>query len=327
MADGFAMLEHDHREVGELFDDYEQRGDPDLARQICFEVTVHGEIVEQVVYPELREFGDKTSELSDQAEDTHEDIVRTIGRIELAEPDDLFDLVQSLRTTVEEHVREEEESIFPAMRELGVDAEKLGARSGSGQGRGRLTEQGNRRLTPLVARAARAVGVCALACLCVFTVVVGAPAARAETLRISVFGDSVLLGAAGAIQSTLAGHNVSVDAHENLSLLGALGTLQAARPDNRRRRRARPRVQRRARSRHLARPGRPGDGDPRRRAEGDLARPEQLAERAGRDERAAGGGGAAVPEPRVRRLERDRRRAPRRGLRRRCPPHARRAGG
>ena len=58
-----------------------------------------------------------------------------------------------------------------------------------------------------------------------------APAARADSLRISVFGDSVLLGAAGAIQSTLAGNNVTVDAHENLSLLGALGTLQAARPD------------------------------------------------------------------------------------------------
>ena len=38
----------------------------------------------------------------------------------------MFDLVQSLRNTVEDHVREEEESIFPTMRELGVDAEKLG---------------------------------------------------------------------------------------------------------------------------------------------------------------------------------------------------------
>ena len=73
--------------------------------------------------------------------------------------------------------------------------------------------------------------MCALACLCVLTVVVDAPVARAESLRISVFGDSVLLGAAGSIQSALAGHNVSVDAHENLSLLGALGTLQAARPE------------------------------------------------------------------------------------------------
>lgn len=55
--------------------------------------------------------------------------------------------------------------------------------------------------------------------------------AHADSLRISVFGDSVLLGAAGAIQSTLAGNDVTVDAHEDLSLLGALGTLQAARPD------------------------------------------------------------------------------------------------
>lgn len=58
-----------------------------------------------------------------------------------------------------------------------------------------------------------------------------APAARADSLRISVFGDSVLLGAAGAIQATLAGNNVTVDAHENLSLLGALSKLQAALPD------------------------------------------------------------------------------------------------
>lgn len=125
MADGFARLEHDHREVGELFDDYEQRGDPAQARQICFELTVHGEVEEQVLYPALREFGDKTSEQSDHAEDAHEEITRTIGRIELAEPDDVFDLMQSLRTTVEDHVREEEESIFPTMRELGIDAEKL----------------------------------------------------------------------------------------------------------------------------------------------------------------------------------------------------------
>lgn len=58
-----------------------------------------------------------------------------------------------------------------------------------------------------------------------------APVARADGLRISVFGDSVLLGAADAIQSALAGNTVSIDAHENVSLLGALGTLQSARAD------------------------------------------------------------------------------------------------
>src|SRR5437762_2543801 len=49
--------------------------------------------------------------------------------------------------------------------------------------------------------------------------------ARADSLRISVFGDSVLLGAADDIVSVLAGNDVSVDAHENVSLLGALSVL------------------------------------------------------------------------------------------------------
>jgi hypothetical protein len=54
--------------------------------------------------------------------------------------------------------------------------------------------------------------------------------ADAQGLRISVFGDSVLLGAAEEIQATLAGNDVTVDAHENLSLLGSLSTFEAARP-------------------------------------------------------------------------------------------------
>jgi hemerythrin superfamily protein len=126
MADGFAMLEHDHRAVGEMFDDYEQGGDPALARQICFELTVHGEIEEQVLYPALRDFGDKTSQVADNAEEAHDLIAQTIGRIELAKPDAVVGLIATLRSTVEAHVREEEEDMFPTMRDLGTDAEKLG---------------------------------------------------------------------------------------------------------------------------------------------------------------------------------------------------------
>jgi hypothetical protein len=68
-------------------------------------------------------------------------------------------------------------------------------------------------------------------CLCVCALLASAtPAAHAQGLRISVFGDSVLLGAADQIVSVLSGNDVSVDAHENVSLLGALATLDAARP-------------------------------------------------------------------------------------------------
>jgi hemerythrin superfamily protein len=126
MADGFAMLEHDHRAVGEMFDDYEQVGDPAVAKQICFELTAHGELEEQVVYFDLRDFGDKTSQLADSAEEANDLINQTIGRIGLAEPDDVPELMASLRSTVEGHVREEEEDMFPEMRDLGVDPEKLG---------------------------------------------------------------------------------------------------------------------------------------------------------------------------------------------------------
>jgi hypothetical protein len=55
-------------------------------------------------------------------------------------------------------------------------------------------------------------------------------AAQADGLRISVYGDSVLLGAAPSIDAALAGNDVTIDAHEDVSLLGSLGTLSAARP-------------------------------------------------------------------------------------------------
>jgi hemerythrin superfamily protein len=126
MADGFQMLEHDHRAVAELFDSYEQSGDDAIANQICFELTVHREVEDQVLYPELREFGDKTSELSNAAEEAHEDIANLVGRIGLAATGDRLALVEELWSAVDGHVRNEETEIFPAMRDLGVDPEQLG---------------------------------------------------------------------------------------------------------------------------------------------------------------------------------------------------------
>ena len=126
MPDGFQMLERDHRAVAELFDSYEHSGDDAVADQICFELTIHSEIEDQVLYPKLREFGDQTSELSDHAEEAHERITNYVGRIGLAEHDDRLGLVEELWSEVDAHVREEETEIFPTMRDLGVDAEELG---------------------------------------------------------------------------------------------------------------------------------------------------------------------------------------------------------
>ena len=126
MTDGFAMLEHDHRAVGELFDDYEQRGDTNLAKQICFELTVHDEVEQQVLYPTLRSFGDRTEEMADQAETAHTLIMNLVGRIRAVEPDQRLRYVRELRNQVDSHVREEETDIFPELRDLGVYPEELG---------------------------------------------------------------------------------------------------------------------------------------------------------------------------------------------------------
>jgi hypothetical protein len=81
-----------------------------------------------------------------------------------------------------------------------------------------------------VTRAARTGSVAGAALVGVVLVALLPSAARAAPFRISVFGDSVLLGASEEIAAGLAGNDVSVDAHEDMSLLGSLGTLTAARP-------------------------------------------------------------------------------------------------
>src|SRR5262249_31275348 len=58
----------------------------------------------------------------------------------------------------------------------------------------------------------------------------GSHEARAAGLRISIFGDSVLLGAADDIMAALPSDDVTIDAAENVSLLGTLATLEATRP-------------------------------------------------------------------------------------------------
>jgi hypothetical protein len=81
------------------------------------------------------------------------------------------------------------------------------------------------------AEVARRVVAAVLSVALIGSVVFGAARrASAQALRISVYGDSVLLGASEEITAALGGDDVSVDANENVSLLGMLTTLDAARP-------------------------------------------------------------------------------------------------
>jgi hypothetical protein len=69
--------------------------------------------------------------------------------------------------------------------------------------------------------------------LAVAVIVLAASEVTAQTatpLRVSMYGDSVMLGARDQLLAQFAGHDVSVDAVEDRSLLGSIGILRAAGP-------------------------------------------------------------------------------------------------
>jgi hemerythrin superfamily protein len=131
--DAISLLEADHREVDAYFDQFEDAESNDakkaLASQICLAVKVHAQIEEELFYPAAREkTGD--GDLIDEAVVEHAGAKILIAQIEAMQPgQDLYDAkVKVLGEQVRHHVQEEEEELFPEVRESGLDLEALGAR-------------------------------------------------------------------------------------------------------------------------------------------------------------------------------------------------------
>jgi hemerythrin superfamily protein len=136
-VNGFEVLTAQHREVEALFVRYAGEPDDATARRICEMVTRHTELEEQALYPELRRLVDSGDDFADQAEAEHALAKTIIARIYDSPPDDLRPVVQELERTVSAHVRDEEDRLFPAMIEVGVDADKLASKLGAATGAAR----------------------------------------------------------------------------------------------------------------------------------------------------------------------------------------------
>jgi hemerythrin superfamily protein len=128
VADGFALLQDQHREIERLFDRYAQTADDAVAREVCDLVTLHSQTEEQALYPELRRIVDDGDDLADRAEAEHGAIRTLVARVYDSPPDDLRPLIDELAREVARHVQFEESRIFPDMREVGVDADALARR-------------------------------------------------------------------------------------------------------------------------------------------------------------------------------------------------------
>ena len=127
MPDGFEMLQDDHRKVERLFETYLHDNEDSVAREICEQLTLHTQVEEAALYPALRRNVDGGDDLADIAEQEHAAVKTLVARIYDAPPEGLLDLVAELRREVDHHVEQEESTLFPEMREAGVDAGLLGA--------------------------------------------------------------------------------------------------------------------------------------------------------------------------------------------------------
>jgi len=117
------MLEQDHRTVEGLFSQFESSGDHEIVEEICNELEVHASVEEELVYPKLAEFD---PELEQHAEEEHGEMKSLIAQLRSGSGDTMA-LVDRLKSTVQDHVEEEESQAFPELRErLGDELQRIG---------------------------------------------------------------------------------------------------------------------------------------------------------------------------------------------------------
>ncbi len=129
------LLMSDHRKVEDLFEQFEQEkgGDEatrrEIAQRICTELTIHAQVEEELFYPWLREnLDDDDIEMVEEAQVEHNTAKDLIAQLEgAADIDEQYNAkVKVLGEYIKHHVQEEENEIFPAVRDEHEELDELG---------------------------------------------------------------------------------------------------------------------------------------------------------------------------------------------------------
>jgi hemerythrin superfamily protein len=132
--DAIALLTADHREVHEMFEQFEQLGDraratkEKLKEKICKALIAHTTIEEEIFYPAVRGQIEDGEDMVDEAVVEHAAAKDLIQQLQEMDPDDeLFDAkVKVLGEQIDHHVEEEEKEMFPKVKKSGLDLLALG---------------------------------------------------------------------------------------------------------------------------------------------------------------------------------------------------------
>lgn len=131
--DAIALLRADHKKVSDLFEQFEKARSAsrkrDLVAQICLELTVHAQIEEEILYPEVQA-ALKDKELVPEARVEHQSIKDLIAAVQDAEPDgeDYDAKVTVMGEWVKHHVKEEQNEMFPKAKKSRLDLVEMGER-------------------------------------------------------------------------------------------------------------------------------------------------------------------------------------------------------
>jgi hypothetical protein len=138
--DVIEILEHDHREVEEMFAELETlRGAStdeaksrrkNLTEQVTIELVRHSVAEEVLVYPQVEE--KVSADEAEHAREEHAEAEETLQRLEKLDADDpaFDDELATLMAEIRHHIEDEEGEMFTHMRQV-IDAgelQKLGAR-------------------------------------------------------------------------------------------------------------------------------------------------------------------------------------------------------
>jgi hemerythrin superfamily protein len=132
--DVIQVLEQDHREVEQMFEeleslqgaasDDEKARRKDLAEQVTIELVRHSVAEEVLVYPQVEK--KVSAEEADHAREEHAEAEETLQRLEKLDADDPgFDgELATLMREIRHHIEDEEGQMFAHMRET-IDADEL----------------------------------------------------------------------------------------------------------------------------------------------------------------------------------------------------------
>ena len=139
-VDAIFLLEDDHAAMQGLFSEFRKfhaegtEGVDEMKQALiddaCAMLEVHTKIEEEIFYPAARECLPDDPGLMDVAEAQHHVAKEMINRIQLgsAADEETCALFLELSDAIERHIREEEDEMFPKVREAGMNTAEVGGR-------------------------------------------------------------------------------------------------------------------------------------------------------------------------------------------------------